>query len=134
MYEGMLKIPYRNIESDRAAYEAWFKEGSLSRARDVLEKKGILTSKGRPFASDAGVRQAAIRYMIFNYDETKQKLLDSYKEHGYAVEEKFIERYMIKSAVKILMTPERIKFWLIGHNLLEKHRKFIESLVTIPDD
>jgi hypothetical protein len=127
---AMLKIPYSNPETERLAFEAWFSEGSLKRAQQKLMDAGVLNAWGRPYTLD-GVRKVAVRYMVKNYEESKKMLMETYKKTGYYVEEDFIEKYMIRLAVSYLVTPERVKFWLLENNLLEKHERYIASLVAV---
>jgi hypothetical protein len=128
---ALLKIPYKNPETDRIVFETWFSEGSLKKAQLKLRDDGIVNAWGRPFATPDSVRKAAIRYMVSNYEESKKMLIDTYEKNGYYVEEDFIERYMIRLAVSNLRTPERVKFWLLEHDLLEKHKKYIGSLIAV---
>ena len=132
MRQMRLKVLRRNSENDKLVFEAWFSTGSLKRATQKLAKDGVVSVRGKPY-SIPGVRYAASRYMVDNYAESKQMLLDTYKKNGYIVEEEFIERYMIKMAVFTLATQERVKFWLVANNLLEKHKNYISSLIAIPD-
>lgn len=127
----MLKIPTHNLEVDKICFETWMAEGSLKKAGYRLKEKGIVSSHGTSF-SDQGIYKAAQRYMIRYFDETKQMLMETYKKNGYLVEERYVDYYLIKIAIVILHTPERVKFWLIENNLLEKHRRFIDSIITIP--
>lgn len=123
----------RNEETDRIAFEAWNTEGTLQRAADKMAEKGILSKQRKPFTLD-GVRKAAIRHMVYNYEESKKFLMDTYTNSGYVVEEKYIEQLMIRMAVSALHNPKGIKNWMVDHNLLEKHRKYLSSMVAIPDD
>jgi hypothetical protein len=129
----MLKMAYKNPEVDKICFDTWFSEGSLKKAKVKLEKDGVLNSWGVPFGT-AGICRAAKKYMVNNYEETKQKLLKTYEENGYLVEEKYIEQYIMGMAVHFLRTPERVKFWLVKNGLYGKHVKFLESLITISYD
>lgn len=120
-------------ESDKAAFEAWNSEGTIYKAYVKLKNDGIISSAGKPFSPD-GVRKAAVRYMVYHYEQSIQFLTENYAKAGYAVEDDYIERLMIRMAVSALRNRLRIKKWLIDHNLLEKHEKFIASLVAIPND
>lgn len=120
-------------EVDKVAFEAWQSEGTIKRAYQKLMKDGIISSRGRPFSPD-GVRKSAVRYMVYHYDDSKKLLMETYEKTGYAVEEEYIERLLIKMAVSALRNRWRIKGWLIEHELLERHKKFIGSLVAIPHD
>ena len=133
MKQGRLKILRYDHNKYKAAYEAWFSEGSLKRATDKLKRDGIVSTHGKPYYA-SGVRLASTRYIVDNYDEARIMLIETYKKNGYIVEEKFIDRYMIKLAVEILRTPERVKFWLVEHNLLENYKDYISSMIYIPDD
>lgn len=128
-----LKVPQHNPETDKLVFAAWFETGSIKRATQKLIKDGVVSNRGTPY-SEPGVRFSASRYMVDNYPEAKQMLLDTYKKNGYIVEEQFIERYMIKMAIFVLVTQERVKFWLVANNLLEKHKTYIDSLIYIPND
>lgn len=131
MKQWMLKIPYGNSETEKACFEAWFETGSLKRAQQKLKEDGVLSARGKPFASADSVRKSSIRYMTTHYEETKQMLLEQYKKNGYAVEEQYIEQYLIGMAVQALVTRERVKFWLVKNDLLEKHKNFIGSLIEL---
>jgi hypothetical protein len=133
MRQMILKVPRHNSDNDKIIFEAWFTAGSIKRAAQKLAKDGIVSARGKPYSAP-GVHKAAKRYMVDNYAEAKQILLDTYKKNGYIVEDKFIERYMIKMAVETLVIQERVKFWLVENNLLEKHKDYIGSLIYIPDD
>ena len=130
MRQMRLKIPHHNPNNDKLVFDAWFSTGSLVRATQKLKEDGVVSIRGTPY-STPGVRFAASRYMVDNYAEAKQRLLDEYKKNGYIVEEEFIERYMIRMAVFVLVVQERVKFWLVENNLLEKHKNYIASLITI---
>jgi hypothetical protein len=69
--------------------------------------------------------------MLRNYEEAKQTLMESYANQGYLVEEVNIERLLIRIAVGILMTRPKIKYWLVKNNLLEKHKEYLKSLITL---
>ena len=125
-----LKLPYRNPDIDREAYLAWYEEGTIFKAAQRMKEKGILTIRKTHYSPD-GVRKAAVRHMINNYDEVRENLLKLYSENGYIVEEAKIDRFMIKMAVSALRNPERVKFWMIQHNLMEKYGDFLESLIAV---
>lgn len=130
MKQMMIKVPRHNSIIDKICFDTWMETGSYKRAWVKLQKDGIMNCWNRPF-SLPGVRVAAQRFMLDNYEYTKKALMDTYNKNGYTVEEKYIEQYMIAKAVTVLHTPERVKFWLIHNDLLEKHRKFIDSLITL---
>jgi hypothetical protein len=127
----MLKVPYSRPENDKIVFETWFSESSLEKARVKLRDDGIVNAWGKPYATQDSVRKAAVRYMVNNYEETKKMLIKTYEKNGYIVENDFIERYMIRLAVSYLAKPERVKFWLLEHDLLEKHERYIASLIAV---
>jgi hypothetical protein len=114
----------------KSAYEAWFTEGTLDRARDKLTRDGVVNSMGRPYSRD-GIRKAAVKYMVQNYEESKEVLIASYRKFGYEVNEENIERYMIKLAISSFFTPNSLKEWLKENNLYGKHKEFIHTFVDI---
>ena len=69
--------------------------------------------------------------MVVHYEDTKQMLLEQYHKNGYIVEEQYVEQYLIKMAVQALVSRERVKFWLIENDLMEKHKKYIDTLITL---
>lgn len=130
MKQMMIKVPRHNSLVDKICFDTWMQTGSYKRAYYKLKEDGIKNSWDRPF-SLPGVRFAAQRFMLDNYEYTKNALMDSYNKNGYIVEEKYVEQYMIAKAVTVLHSPERVKFWLVRNNLLEKHKKFIDGLITL---
>lgn len=130
MKQMLLRLPNHSLENDRLVFNAWYETGSLKRAQDKLSRDGVVSTRKKPY-SIPGVRLAASRYMIDNYVEAKQKLMDMYRKNGYIVEEQYIEQYLISRAVQTLETQERVKFWLVEHDLLEKHKTFIASLIAV---
>jgi len=125
-----VKMPYRDPEIDREAYLAWYEEGTILKAAQRMEQKGILSMHNKPFSPD-GVRKAAVRHMINNYDEARTNLLKLYAENGYIVEENKIDRFMIKMAVSALKNPERVKYWMIQHDLMEKYSDYLGSMIAV---
>jgi hypothetical protein len=111
----------------------WFTEGSLRRAMDKLESMGVVNSYGRPYSID-GVRKSAVKYMVANYEESKQVLIESYRKFGYEVIEDDIERYMIKLAISAFTTNEAVIRWLKKTGLYGKHRDFVNSYIEISYD
>ena len=124
------RISNRDHGQYKAAFEAWMSEGTLDLAAKKLIGEGVVSFKGKPY-SPAGVRWGAMRYMVLNYELTKPMLIENYEEHGYHIENDQIERYYIDMAKSTLGSVYRIKHWLIQHNLLEKHQKYIESIMTL---
>ena len=114
------KKPYRNPEVDKEAYLAWYEEGTLLRAAKKMEEKGIISAQKRPFTPD-GVRKAAVRHMINNYDEVRAELLKLYSDSGYTIEETKIDFFMIRMAVSSLNNPDRVRYWMTEHHLIEKY-------------
>lgn len=125
-----IKIPYHDPEVDKAAYEAWYTEGTIDKASVKLANQGILSKRGKPFSPD-GLRKAAVRHMINHYEESRETLKKIYHDNGYVVEEDQIDRLMIKMAVSALHNPQRVKFWMIEHNLMEKYQEYLGSLIAI---
>ena len=124
------KMPYRDPEVDKQAYLAWYEEGTILRACQRMKDRGIYSKRKTPFTPDA-VRKAAVRHMVYNYDEARSTLLKLYADNGYEVEESKIDRFMIKMAVTALHNPERVRFWMKEHGLLEKHSTYLKSLIAI---
>jgi hypothetical protein len=124
------KKPYRNPEVDKEAYLAWYEEGTLLRAAKRMEEKGIISAQKRPFTPD-GVRKAAVRHMINNYDEVRAELLRLYSSNGYTIEDSKIDHFMIRMAVATLNNPDRVRYWMAEHGLMEKYSGYIESLIAI---
>ena len=126
MYKYKIIKPYANPESDRICYEAWISKGTLAEALKVVQEKAVPNKRSKVISTQDGVRKAAVRYMIYNYDKAKEQLIEEYKKYGYLVEENAVELYMIKLAISTLLVPERIKFWMQEHGLLEKYQDTIE--------
>jgi hypothetical protein len=125
-----IKLPYSDPEIDKLAYEAWYTEGTLIRAAQKLKDNGVVSFRKKPF-SPVGLRKATLRYMINNYAESRAALKQLYDDNGYKVEDDFLDRLMIKMAIYAFNNPSRMKFWLEEHNLIEKHKDFIESLMAL---
>ena len=127
------RVTQYNRHNYKLAYEAWLSEGTVARATAKLKRDGVINSYGKYYSRD-GMRRAAKCYMVDNYAESKQMLMDNYHRLGYDVSDEDIERYMIKTAITILRTRDNVTEWLKNNGLYGKHVKFIESMMTIEYD
>ena len=121
-------------EVDKKCFLAWQSEGILIRAHQKLVKDGVVSSNGRYFTPD-GVRKAAVRYQVNNYDESKKIILSEYEKHGYIVDEFHVDKYMIRMAVSALRNPFRVKKWMQEHHLMDNPELvlYLSSLIAIPE-
>lgn len=117
-------------DTDRAAFIAWHHEGTIAKACQKLKRDGIVSTRGKPLSPD-GVRKAAVRYMMNHYPEAKISYKEAYDRFGYVVDDIQIERLLIRMAFGTFRNPARIKHWLLEHDLMDKHKLFIESLIAI---
>lgn len=98
---------------EKQCFDLWLQLGTLQKVANRLEKEGnVNENTGKPFTL-MGIRVAALRYLIHNPEQAKERMIESDPYSEYVQTEQSWRRFLIKRAVEILgkTNSDRVFRW-----------------------
>lgn len=111
---------------DKQCFDLWLELGTLQKVANRLEKDGEVNEiTGKPFTL-MGIRVAALRYLIYNPNKAKERMIKSDPNSEYVQTEYSWKLFLTKRAVEVLAkrNSERVFRWAKNNGI---PKEFIEK-------